>query len=92
MRVSLFKDGERAWYDGKGFIANPFNICDNEEEFNSWSMGWWSVQDKIEEASRAKAQAEYEAEVAKELLENEIKEKKKTKKGRAELAGQFTLF
>jgi len=92
MRASIFKDGEKAWYDGKGFIHNPFNVCYDEENFQSWSNGWWSVQDEMLARDRKILDAEYQEQIEKEAAEKESKEKSKTKKGRAELAGQNTLF
>ena len=92
MNLDIFKNGEDAWYNGKGFIHNPYNICEEEDNFISWSDGWWSVQNRAEMKDKDQSQREYEIEMEKELKEKEIKRKSKTKRSRAELAGQSTLF
>jgi hypothetical protein len=98
MHDQAYREGKQAWYDGVGWLMNPYQIHREEEEDKSlsWSQGWREISKKFEEADRIALQkeieAEYAAEEAARKAKEEIKEKKKTKKGRAELAGQDTLF
>ena len=92
MRLNIIEEGKRAWYDGCGFISNPYHVWHQEEEYMSWSKGWWCVQDEMEAKDRKQLQEEFEREAILEAKAQEIKEKKKTKKGRAELGGQATMF
>jgi hypothetical protein len=92
MRLNIVDEGKRAWYNGDGFIANPYHIWYQEEEYTSWSHGWWAIQYEMEEKDREVLRAELEAEARAEEAEWIVKDKKKTKRGRAELAGQSTLF
>ena len=89
---SVFKEGSKAWYDGKGFIENPFNIWYDEEKFTAWNQGWWLVQNEMYSKEKEVLDREYQLQLQMEREEKERVEKSKTKKGRAELAGQYTLF
>jgi len=92
MIESIFKEGAKAWNDGTGFVFNPFNISDDEENYLSWSSGWWSIQNQMEMVDRKILEDEYQKELALDASKKEMIEKKKSKMGRAELAGQDTLF
>ena len=84
--------GKKAWYDGEGFVKNPYHVCYQEDMYDAWSRGGWSVHNEMEAKDRAVLQEELEKEALAQAKLLAIKEKKKTKKGRAELAGQSTLF
>lgn len=84
--------GKRAWYDGVGFLDNPYHVWYQEEQFVAWNRGWFAVNREMEEKDRKILHEELEREAEIELAAQIEKEKKKTKKGRAELAGQTTLF
>jgi len=90
--MSIYNDGRQAWYDGKGFIHNPFNICSDASNFQDWSKGWWEVQDQMCAADSKKILEEMSLEDEQYKRELVEKEKAKTKQGRLELAGQSVLF
>ena len=92
MKLNIIEEGKRAWYDGMGFISNPYHVWHQEEQYLSWSKGWWSVNDESAAKDRELCNKEHEEMLKREEEERIIKEKKKTKKGRAELAGQITMF
>jgi len=92
MNDAVYQEGVKSWYEGVGFVLNPFNLTYEEEKYNAWSRGWWSIQDQTEQSDRKELRAELDKELALDEAERERKEKKKTKNGRAELAGQNTLF
>jgi len=92
MNMSAYKEGEQAYYESVGFIANPYPIAIEEDRFKSWSRGWWDVHNRLDSADQEQIKAQIAKEVEQERLEIQMKKKQKSKKGRAELAGQATMF
>jgi len=88
----IFQSGVDAWYAKENFTSNPYHIWYDEDKFQAWSDGWWHMQDEMYKDEHQK----YLIELAKEERDlehqRELKAKSKTAKGRAELAGQSTLF
>jgi hypothetical protein len=92
MKLNIIEEGKRAWNSGMGFINNPYHVWDQKEQYLSWSKGWWELNDESAAIDREVLAQEHEDMVRKEEEAKELKEKQKTKKGRAELAGQTTMF
>lgn len=95
--------GQQAFEEGKSFLDNPYHSWNNPLEYFSWAKGWWDKNHYYERLSSEETQKEKKIEDEKFFQEQEKKRQeetakkeeakyKKSKKGRAEAAGQGTLF
>jgi len=100
--TEIYKQGQQDFEKGVPFIdGNPFR-CTDERHFE-WSCGWLERRNHYQALSRIELTKEDE-EFNRKILEEQEKKKKekeiiqsdkrfkKSKKGKAEAAGQTTLF
>lgn len=102
MPSEIFKQGQQAYERGETFVShNPFPCTDDRHY--EWFAGWYEREIYYRNLSREELMKEDEEYNRQLLIEKEAEEKKKeiikaekrykkSKKGRAEAAGQGTLF
>lgn len=87
--------GKQECHDGKSFLDNPWypwSIRDTYYEYYAWAEGYWTERDRVDDMMYGSGIEERKQEAIRETRVQEEKKMAKTKKGRAELAGQSTLF
>lgn len=98
-----YRFGKQAYEQGKSFLDNPFHCWYNKKEYSDWAKGWWDKNNYYERLTSEELQKEQRIEEERFFQEQETKRQeeaakkaeekyKKSKKGKAEAAGQSTLF
>ena len=96
--MKYYKEGQRSYWSDKiiGHLDCPYSYPKEPEKYLAWVNGHRDESKKEMEKDREELNREVQREYEKQRKANEEKERikrmKKTKKGRAELAGQTTLF
>ncbi len=92
MKTVAYHEGRQAWYKGVGWVQNPYNVTNHTQKYYEWHSGWSESESVEEEMSYKVYTQERTEEIIAEKKQYELREHQKTKAGRAELAGQSTLF
>jgi hypothetical protein len=94
-----YQYGQQAFEQGSSFLDNPYIIAQEPNKFFAWSKGWWDKNKHYENINKEiflKEEEEINKEIHEQERVKEVKKQeekyKKSKKGRAEEAGQGTLF
>lgn len=102
MVPEIYRAGQQAYERGESFLTgNPYRC--NDDRHYDWSAGWFERMRHYDNLSHEAYIKEQEAEQIEITKEREAKENKKktlniirkfknSKKGKAEAAGQTTLF